>query len=106
VAPFDVGLVNIKPGDAAVDAACGELDRRLAEQGIDVLYDDTEARAGAKFAAMDLIGLPWQTVIGPRGVANGTIELKCRASGERVELPTGAALARLAEAGIGRKYGE
>jgi prolyl-tRNA synthetase len=106
VAPFDVGLVNIKPGDAAVDPACEELDRRLAEQGIDVLYDDTEARAGAKFAAMDLVGLPWQAVIGPRGVANGTIELKCRASGERVELPTGAALARLAEAGIGRKYRE
>jgi len=98
VAPFDVGLVNIKPGDAAVDAACAELERRLAEQGIDVLHDDTDARAGAKFANMDLAGLPWQVVVGPRGLAAGTVELKRRASGERMELAPDAAIARLVEA--------
>ena len=106
VAPFDIGLVNIKPGDVAVDGACTELERRMAEQGIEVLHDDTEARAGAKFARMDLIGLPWQAVIGPRGVANGTIELKHRASGMRVELPLEAALAKLVETGSGRKHHE
>lgn len=102
VAPFDVGLVNIKPGDAAVDVACAELERRLAEQGIDVLHDDTDARAGAKFANMDLAGLPWQVVVGPRGLAAGTVELKRRASGERMELAPDAAIARLVEARTSR----
>jgi len=102
VAPFDVGLVNIKPDDAAVDVACAELERRLAEQGIDVLHDDTDARAGAKFANMDLTGLPWQVVVGPRGLAAGTVELKRRASGERMELAPDAAIARLVEARTSR----
>jgi len=102
VAPFDVGLVNIKPDDAAVDVACAELERRLAEQGIDVLHDDTDARAGAKFANMDLAGLPWQVVVGPRGLAAGTVELKRRASGERMELAPDAAIARLVEARTSR----
>jgi len=102
VAPFDVGLVNIKPDDAAVDVACAELERRLAEQGIDVLHDDTDARAGAKFANMDLVGLPWQVVVGPRGLAAGTVELKRRASGERMELAPDAAIARLVEARTSR----
>jgi prolyl-tRNA synthetase len=95
VAPFRVGLVNIKPGDPAVDAACESLYEKLQAAGVDVLYDDTAERAGVKFSTMDLTGLPWQLVVGPRGLANGTVELKRRADGERVELAPDAALARL-----------
>jgi prolyl-tRNA synthetase len=98
VAPFDVGLVNLKSGDAAVDAAADDLYRKLKAAGVDVLYDDRNERAGGKFADMDLIGLPWQVVVGPRGLANGVVELKRRATGERSELPVDAAIAKLAEA--------
>jgi len=98
VAPFDVGLVNLKSGDAAVDAACDDLYGKLKAAGVDVLYDDRNERAGGKFADMDLIGLPWQVVVGPRGLANGVVELKRRATGERSELPVDAAIAKLAEA--------
>jgi prolyl-tRNA synthetase len=95
VAPFQVGLVNLKVGDEACDAAGEDLYARLRSAGIDTLYDDTEERAGAKFATMDLIGLPWQLVIGPRGLKAGVVELKNRASGEREELSVESALARL-----------
>ena len=95
VAPFRVGLVNLKPGDGACDAACADLYGKLRLAGLDVLLDDTEQRAGAKFATMDLIGLPWQVVVGPRGAAAGKVELKRRATGEREELSAESALARL-----------
>jgi prolyl-tRNA synthetase len=95
VAPFKVGLVNLKSGDAAVDAACADLYAKLRAAEISVLYDDTEERAGVKFSTMDLIGLPWQLVVGPRGLAGGTVELKRRADGERIELAPEAALAKL-----------
>ena len=94
VAPFDVGLVNLKAGDAACDAACAELEQSLSGH-CEVLLDDTGERAGAKFATMDLIGLPWQLVVGPRGLKSGTVELKLRATGEREELSPESALARL-----------
>jgi prolyl-tRNA synthetase len=97
VAPFEIGLVSLKPGDAATDAACETLYARLRGAGIDVLYDDTPERAGVKFSTMDLIGLPWQVIVGPRGLASGTVELKRRASGERFELPAGSVPAKLAE---------
>src|SRR5690606_7525711 len=69
VAPFDVALINMKAGDAACDSACEEIYAALSAAGRDVLYDDTDQRAGAKFASADLIGLPWQVIVGPRGVA-------------------------------------
>ena len=95
VAPFAVGLINLKAGDAECDAACEDLYGKLRDAGVDVLYDDRAERAGAKFADMDLIGLPWQLVVGPRGVKAGTVELKRRATGDRDELPADAALARI-----------
>ena len=95
VAPFRVGLVNLKSGDAETDAACETLYAKLAAMGIDTLYDDTDERAGAKFSNMDLIGLPWQLVVGPRGLKSGVVELKHRATGERVELSPEAALAKI-----------
>ncbi|MFN3933741.1 MAG: proline--tRNA ligase [Parvibaculum sp.] len=96
VAPFKVGLVNLKSGDAETDAACAVLYEKLQAAGISVLYDDTDERAGAKFSNMDLIGLPWQLVVGPRGLKSGTVELKRRATGEREELSPEAALSKIA----------
>jgi prolyl-tRNA synthetase len=86
VAPFDLSIINMKPGDGAVDAACETLYSALRKAGLDPLYDDTDSRAGAKFAAADLIGLPWQLIVGPRGIANGEVELKNRSDGQRMTL--------------------
>jgi prolyl-tRNA synthetase len=96
VAPFEVGLVNVKPGDTASDKACGELYQRLAGAGVEVLYDDTEERPGAKFATMDLVGLPYQLIVGPKGLKGGEVELKHRRSGGREMLPLEAAPKRVA----------
>ena len=95
VAPFGVGIVSLRPGDPAVDAACEKAEAALEAAGREPLYDDTEERAGAKFAGMDLIGLPWQLIIGPRGLAEGNVEIKRRATGERQTLPLDQALKAL-----------
>jgi prolyl-tRNA synthetase len=96
VAPFQLGLINLRSGDQRCDAVCEELAATLDRSGVEYLYDDTEESAGAKFATMDLIGLPWQAVVGPRGVRQGVVELKSRATGERVELTPEALVGRLA----------
>ncbi len=95
VAPFSVGLINLKPGDEATDEVAEGLDMRLEKAGITVLYDDIDQRAGAKFASMDLIGLPWQLIVGPRGAKSGEVEIKRRATGERQTLSIDAALNHL-----------
>ena len=95
VAPFRVGLINLKTADEACNTACEETYAKLQDAGIEVLYDDRDERAGTKFNDMDLIGLPWQLVVGPRGVAKGVVELKRRADAEREELSLDSALARL-----------
>ena len=95
VAPFKVGLINLKVGDDECDKACEDLYRQLQDAGIEVLLDDRDARAGAKFADMDLIGLPWQVVIGPKAVEAGVVEFKNRASGDRQEFSAEAAIAQL-----------
>jgi prolyl-tRNA synthetase len=90
VAPFEVGILNLKPGDAAVDQAVGEAVRTLETAGVEVLVDDTNERAGGKFATADLIGLPLQIVIGPKGAKSGEGELKVRQSGQRETMPLDA----------------
>ncbi len=95
VAPFDVGLVSLRPDDPAVASACAALEERLAHLGRSVLHDDRDARPGEKFATMDLIGLPWVLTVGPKGLASGTVELKRRATGEKAELSPESALARI-----------
>jgi len=95
VAPFGAGVINLKSGDADCDAVCDDLYARLQAAGRDPIYDDRDERAGAKFADMDLIGIPWQIVVGPRGVKNGVVEFKNRANGEREEISAESALARL-----------
>ena len=95
VAPFHVGLVNLKAGHEGCDALCEKLNDALTQSGLDVLYDDRDERAGTKFSDMDLIGLPWQAVIGPRGAENGEVEVKNRATGEKQVLAFDAAVALL-----------
>jgi len=96
VAPFQVGLVNMRADDAACAAAADNVYARLGEAGVETLYDDRDERGGAKFATMDLIGLPWQLILGPKGLEKGVVELKRRATGEREELSLESALARVA----------
>jgi prolyl-tRNA synthetase len=95
IAPFKVGLMNLKQGDAATDAACEQIYSALTAKGIEVLYDDTDERAGAKFATMDLIGLPWQVTVGPKALAEGKVEIKRRSVGERELVTPDVALERL-----------
>ncbi len=95
VAPFKVGLINLRVGDAKCDATCQSIYDTLQKAGVDVLYDDTDERAGGKFASMDLIGLPWQVVVGPKGAEKGVVELKNRKTGEKVELSVEAAITKL-----------
>jgi prolyl-tRNA synthetase len=95
VAPFRVGLINLKPGDEPTDEAAEGIYERLTNAGIEVLYDDLDNRAGAKFATMDLIGLPWQVIVGPKGIASGEVEVKRRATGERETLSIDGAVNRL-----------
>ena len=98
VAPFDIALINLKAGDAKVDAACEDLYGKLTAAGKDVLYDDTDDRPGAKFASQDLIGIPWQVVIGPRGLEKGMVEVKNRATGAKEEMSMEVVINRLTKA--------
>ncbi len=102
VAPFGVGIINLKAGDADTDAACATAYDALTKAGKEPLLDDTDERPGGKFATMDLIGLPWQLVIGPRGLKEGKVEVKHRASGARHELSLEDAVTRLAEGSLPR----
>ncbi|SFR15241.1 proline--tRNA ligase [Poseidonocella sedimentorum] len=95
VTPFHVGIVNLKTGDAEADAACESLYKSFTALGLEPLYDDTNERAGGKFATMDLIGLPWRITVGPRGLKNGVVELTSRRTGESEELPPEQAVARI-----------
>ncbi|CAN5257377.1 proline--tRNA ligase [soil metagenome] len=83
VAPFRIAILNLKQGGSDTDAACEKLYAALSAKGIDVLYDDTDQRPGGKFATADLIGIPWQILIGPKGLAEGKVEIKRRSDGSR-----------------------
>jgi prolyl-tRNA synthetase len=96
VAPFKAVILNLKRGGAETDAACEQLYGALTRRGVDVLYDDLDQRPGAKFATADLIGIPFQVMIGPRGLAEGKIEIKRRADGSRELMSPADALERLA----------
>ena len=100
VAPFQAGIINLKPGNPDADRVTAQFEEAMTLAGREPLVDDSEERPGAKFARMDLIGLPWQVVIGPRGLQNGVVELKRRATGEREELSPEAAISRLLEGAV------
>ena len=92
VAPFGAAVLNLRPGDAGCDEVSEKAYAALTAAGLDPLYDDRDDRPGAKFAAADLVGIPWQLIAGPKGVAEGVVELKHRATGERQTIPLDAAL--------------
>ena len=96
VAPFKAAILNLKQGDSATDAACEGLYRDLMAKGVDVLYHDLDERPGSKFATADLIGIPWQIMVGPRGLAEGKVEVKQRADGSRELMGPDDAIHRLA----------
>ncbi|HKN29718.1 MAG TPA: proline--tRNA ligase [Roseiarcus sp.] len=95
VAPFRVGLINLKVSDAACDGACKRLYNALEGAGLDVLYDDRDERPGAKFATMDLVGAPHQVIVGPKSLSEGKVELKTRRGGERELVSVEAAIAKV-----------
>ena len=97
VAPFKVAILNLKQGDSATDAAAERLYRELGARGNEVLYHDLDERPGSKFATADLIGIPWQILVGPKGLAEGKVELKRRADGSRELINPADAVARLAQ---------
>jgi prolyl-tRNA synthetase len=99
VAPFSVAILNLKQGGSDTDAACERLYAALTGKGIDTLYDDLDERPGAKFATADLIGIPWQILVGPRGLAEGKVEVKNRFDGSRELMTPADALARLGSLG-------
>ncbi|MEM7718380.1 MAG: proline--tRNA ligase [Pseudomonadota bacterium] len=97
VTPFHAGILNMRQGDSACDAACHGIQLALEKRGLEPLYDDRDERAGAKFATMDLIGLPWRITVGPRGLEKGVVELTSRRTGESEEMSGEAAVDRLAQ---------
>jgi len=97
VTPFHVGIVNLKQGDNEADAACEAIYKSVEALGLEPLYDDTDDRAGAKFATQDLIGLPWRITVGPRGLKNGVVELTCRRTGASEELPPEQAVEKISQ---------
>ena len=96
VAPFDATILNLRAGDAATDAACVRLQSELEAARLSVLYDDRDERPGAKFATADLLGIPWQVIVGPKSLADGNVELKRRMTGERETVPLAAVSSRIA----------
>ncbi len=95
VAPFRLAILNLKQGDSATDAACESLYRELSARGVELLYNDLDERPGPKFAAADLIGIPWQILVGPKGLADGKLEIKRRSDGSRENLSPAEVVARL-----------
>jgi prolyl-tRNA synthetase len=95
IAPFEVAILNLKAGDALTDAACEQLYADLNAAGIDTLYDDTDERAGGKFASADLIGIPWQIIVGPKGLAENVVEVKNRKTGDKQNLKIEDAIKRV-----------
>ena len=94
VAPFKVALINLKVGQEDCDRICLNLYEKLQTSHVEVFYDDRDTSPGVKLADMDLVGFPWQIIVGPRGAQSGTVEAKNRRTGEKVELSTEAALAK------------
>ncbi len=95
VAPFGVGIASMKDKDGSVSEACEKAYDVLSKAGLDPLYDDRDERPGVKFSTMELIGLPYLLVIGPKGLEKGVVELRTRATGEQEELSLEAALKKL-----------
>lgn len=97
MSPFDFGVINMKVGDEKCDAISEEIYNKLTNAGFDVLLDDSQERAGSKFATMDLIGLPTQIIVGPKNAGENQVEIKDRKTGEKEILSVESAIRRLTE---------
>ena len=95
VTPFHCGILNMRQGDDACDAACESLYTQLTNAGLEPLYDDRDERAGAKFGTMDMIGIPWRITVGPRGLKDGKVEVTSRKTGESIEMSPDDAVAKI-----------
>ena len=96
VAPYEVSVISLDKKGEALDAAAAIADE-LEASGVDVIFDDRAERPGVKFADNDLMGFPYQVIVGKRGLANGTVELKCRATGEREDVALDEVAHRVAD---------
>lgn len=96
VAPAEVALLPLLAGDDEVAPCAERLWADLAALGIEVVIDDRDERAGVKFADADLIGWPFQVIVGRKGLAEGVVEVKDRMTGERVSVPVAEAAAAVA----------
>ena len=92
VTPFGAGVLNLKPGHEEADKVSESIYNSLLEAGVDPLLDDEKGSIGVKFSRMDLIGLPYQIAIGPRGLKDGLVEVKDRATGEKQDMTPEAAI--------------
>src|SRR5215211_1200018 len=97
LAPYEVAVIIANADDPSVAAEAERIQRDLAGAGIDAVLDDREERAGVKFADADLVGYPVQVVVGSRGIAAGTLDLKVRATGARSQAPLPEATAAIGE---------
>ncbi len=92
IAPFKVGIINLRKDDSLCVKESDLLYSAIGDAGLSVLYDDRDESGGAKFANMDLIGLPWQVIVGPRGLKEGQVEIKNRATNQKQSVPLGEVL--------------
>jgi len=97
IAPYRAMILNLKQGAAETDAACEQIYAALTAKGVETLYHDLDERPGGKFATADLIGVPWQVLVGPRGLAEGMVEVKKRADGSKELMSVAAAIDRLTQ---------
>ena len=91
IAPYHVDVISAKMTDAQCIEESEKLYKALESEGVEVLLDDRDERAGVKFKDADLIGIPYKAVLGPRGLKEGKVELQSRRTGEAEFIPLGEA---------------
>ena len=97
VAPYEVAVIPLSVGDEVLEPLAEKVAAELAELGVEVVLDDRDERPGVKFADNDLMGFPYQVVVGKKSAAEGNVELKVRATGERSVVSASEVAALLAE---------
>ncbi|WP_025321097.1 proline--tRNA ligase [Deferrisoma camini] len=97
IAPWEVLILPIRPGDEATARAVDQIAAGLEERGVEVLVDDRDERPGVRFKDADLIGVPLRITLGPRGLKEGVAEVKERATGAEHRVPLAEVAAWAAE---------
>ena len=86
VSPYDIGLINLKQKDNDITAISNGVYEKLLSAGFDVLYDDKNDNPGVKFSRMDLIGIPFQVIVGNKSKSDSILEVKNRKKGDISEV--------------------